>query len=349
MKIKYDQEKSMKTFFLFVLIFVIGCGPDFSRPVWSVKLQGRAYADVLVDGEICYVFSQAGEALALQIATGKELWKQRMAGPLLATPVVSRESIFVVTQDGTVFRLRKGDGSIEWQKDLDAPVIAPLALFKRTLLVPSETGTLHALDADNGSDLWKLFGQKKFNAAPVYARNRIFLGGWEKEFFCLKEDGTVDWRFRSAEIITDHAVVFKGHVFFPSYDQFVYGLDAQTGKLSWRYPAHRPSNLVLVNEQETGPSQAIVFASGTDLVYLSPSTGTLLRRLKFGKIINRLYAHGSDLYVVANELHRINSSKPTTSVAIDAPNPIFKLTFTTGMTLVLDELYSIYGYAPIQN
>ncbi|MGH9856786.1 MAG: hypothetical protein ACRD4B_02980, partial [Acidobacteriota bacterium] len=119
--------------------------------------------------------------------------------------------------------------------------------------------------------------------------------------------------------------------------------------LVWRHPVIRPSNLVLLRNDETPPSTELVFASGNDLVYVSPESGKVIRVLKFGKIISRLYAENSDLYVVSNDVYRIQAGDRNPSIVIDPPNPVYKLTFASGMTLALDDLYSIYGYAPVQD
>ena len=96
------------------------------------------------------------------------------------------------------------------------------------------------------------------------------------------------------------------------------------------------------------PSIELVFASGTDLAYVTPESGKLIRVTKFGKIVSRLYTDGSNLYALSNDIYRINPAGTESSVVIDAPQPLFKLTFAAGMTLVIDDLYSIYGYAPVQ-
>ena len=340
-------------FFLFVVIlFLSGCGRNDRRtPLWQVQLKARAYADVIAESEIFYAFSQGGEVIAAQIKTGKAIWKRTLPEPILGTPAFSVDSIFVATHQGAVVRLRKKDGSQVWEKRLNGPFIAPVAIFNSLILIPSESGTLYALDSARGSERWKLTGQKKFNTRPVVEGNRILIGGWEKQMFSLKEDGSVDWQFHASDIITEDAVVFRNVVFFGSYDHFVYALEVQTGKLIWRHPAVRPSNLVILSlkRKDSAPSAELVFASGTNLVYVSPESGKVIRVSKFGKIISRLYANGSDLYVVSNNVYRINPEGTGTSLVIDAPHPIFKLTFATGMILALDDLYSIYGYARLQD
>jgi outer membrane protein assembly factor BamB len=306
---------------------------------------------VIAERDIFYAFTQGGEVLAGSIKTGKEIWKRTLSDAVLGTPALSNDSIFLATHQGGVVRLKKKDGAIEWKKQLMDSFIAPIEIPDSLILIPSETGTLYALNVADGSEQWKLTGEKKFNTRPVISGNRIFIGGWEKQLLCLKKDGTVEWKFHASDLITEDALVLKNLVFFPAYDNFVYAVQAQTGKLVWRHPANRPSNLVLVKKEKSNEADRgikLVFASGKDLIYLAPESGNVIRIVKFGKIITRLYAQESDLYVVANDVYKIKAADPKTSIVINPPSPVYKLTFATGVILALDDLYSIYGYAPIQ-
>jgi outer membrane protein assembly factor BamB len=340
----------MKKIFLLLFVFACGCNRnDPEQPIWKVTFKGRAYADVVAEGEIFYAFTQGGEVFAGRIKTGKEIWKRTLSDAVLGTPAISRDSIFLATHQGSVVRLRKKDGATEWEKKFEESFIAPLGITESSILVPSETGTLYALNLADGSERWKLSGHKKFNTLPVISGPRIFIGGWDKQLFCLKTDGRIEWKFQAADLISEDAVVSKNLVFFAAYDHFVYGLDTQTGKLVWRQPAIRPSNLVLLRRGESAASTELVFASGNDLVYLSPESGKVIRVLKFGKMVTRLYSKNADLIVVSKDVYRIKGGETTTSNVINPPNPVYKLTFATGVTLAVDDLYSIYGYAPFQN
>lgn len=321
----------------FTFLFTLCCKQDPIEPVWKIRLQSRPYADPIIRRGKYYVFSQAGEVVCGDERTGKRNWTKKVAGPVLGTPVFSEDSLFLVTQDGFLYALNPENGSQKWQTQLKDQFIAPLAIFANGILLPSETGILYALSQTDGTEKWRFSGQKKFNASPVVAGNNILIGGWNKQFTCLKLDGSVSWKLAAADLITGDPVVLNNSAFFSCYDHFVYAVEIPTGKLLWRFPASQPSNLTILNKE-------IVFASGTDLVYVSPDSGKLLRRMTFGKTVSRIYAEGSSLFVVSRDVYRVKPIDATVSVAIRAPKPIFKLSFGVGMILASDDLYSIYGY-----
>lgn len=324
---------------LYVLLLMsISCGNPTREARWKLTLKSRIYAEPIVDGERFYCFSQAGEAVSALISSGKKLWDVSLEGPILGTPATSNDAIFLATQNGYIYSIKKENGVVLWKKHYDDLFIAGLAIQGNQVLVPSETGTLYAVSATDSKDLWQISGQKKFNARPVLSGNNILVGSWQRQLLSLKSDGTVNWRFLAAEILAEEPIVNRSTIFVPAYDHYVYALDAQTGKLLWRHAAVRPSNIVLYKGE-------IVFASDKDLVYVSATSGRTMRRLRFGKLISRLYVQESQLYAVSGAVYLVNSSDSTTSVIIQNPNPLFKLSFGPGMILAVDRLYSIYGYA----
>ena len=322
---------------MLAFLFTLCCKQGPAQPIWKLRLQSRPYADPIIRGEKFYVFSQAGEVVCGDARTGKKNWTQKVAGPVLGTPVFSEDSLFLVTQNGFAYALNPENGSQKWQTQLKDLFIAPLATFSGALLLPSENGTLFALSQENGMERWRFSGQKKFNASPMIAGNNILIGGWNKQFTCLKKDGSVNWQLTAAEMITGDPVRLDNSVFFPCYDHFVYAVEIPTGRLLWRFPASQPSNLIVRNKE-------IVFASGTDLVYVSPNSGKLLRKVKFGRTISRIYADETSLFFLSRDVYRVKPVNAAISVVIRGPQPIYKLSFGVGMILASDDLYSIYGY-----
>ena len=342
------QSRKDAKFLAFLFVFYFACKSHGAHdPVWKIRLEGRTYADLLVDRATFFAFSQAGEIIAAGVNEGKKIWSRKIDDAIVSTPYLYKDALYVATQNGTVMRLRRENGAIEWQRPLNQTIIAPLNANDRLLVVPSETGSLYTLDPRDGKEIWHLSGFRKFSAAPILIGNRILIGTWDRRFLCLKDDGAIDWSFQMPDIVAEGAVTLKDRLFVSAYDHYVYALQIQTGKLMWRFPANRPSNLVLLSRSPAG--EALVFASGTHLVLVSPTSGKQLRRLKFGKVISRIYSQKSDLYVIADNVYRVDPAKAKISVAIDAPNPIYKLSFATGMNLAIDDIYSIYGYAPVQD
>jgi outer membrane protein assembly factor BamB len=327
------------TYSAVILCCLVACrNQPLDQSVWRMNLKSRVYTDPVIDGSRFFVFSQVGEAVAAEIRTGKRIWETRLSGPILGTPAISHQAIFLATQNGDVYSINKENGELLWRNHHQDVFIAPLTLYERMVLVPSESGTLYAFNTKDGGKLWQISNEKKFNARAIVLENSIFVGSWERHVLSLKPDGTIRWKFKAAEIITEEPILWRNLVIVAAYDRFVYALDAQTGRQIWRHAADRPSNVVRLNDQ-------IVFASGKNLLFLEAQSGRLIRTLKIGKTIDRLYTDQARLYMLSDDVYTVNPANAKVSRLFQAEDSIFKLSFASGMIIAVDSLYSIYGYA----
>jgi outer membrane protein assembly factor BamB len=76
----------------------------------------------------------AGEMVAIDLATGKQLWTTALPQMPLGGATVSNDLVFTVMFTGEVVALSRQDGSIAWMAQLPAGSNAPLAIVGNTLL-----------------------------------------------------------------------------------------------------------------------------------------------------------------------------------------------------------------------
>jgi outer membrane protein assembly factor BamB len=76
----------------------------------------------------------AGEMVAIDLATGKQLWTTALPQMPLGGATVSNDLVFTATFTGEVVALSRQDGSIVWKAQLPAGSNATLAIVGNTLL-----------------------------------------------------------------------------------------------------------------------------------------------------------------------------------------------------------------------
>jgi outer membrane protein assembly factor BamB len=322
---------------LALLAIFNGCKKSI-QPVWMLKLKSRSYTKPMIHDGRFFVFSQAGEAVCGDLKRGTVLWKEVLPDAILGDPALSDDdTLYVVTQKGLFYAMDARTGRTKWRLDLHDSFIAPVTTAGSIVLLPSESGTLYARSRSDGSEIWKFSGAVKFNAGATLFSNYILIGGWSKDFYCLRTDGTLNWKFTASDRITNRAIAQGNSVYFPAYDQFVYSLDIPSGRMQWRFPVEHPSNLIVTTD-------TIFFASTQDLVALSARSGKLIQKRASGKTIDRLYQDPSGLLIISSNVYRIKFDFTDISLLFRGLQPIFKLNSSEGMILATDDLYSIYGY-----
>jgi outer membrane protein assembly factor BamB len=326
--------------FLYLLLFpilLLSCTAG-NRPVWDWSLESRCYGRPVIDGENVYIVSQSGEVISGKFKNGEKNWSVKVDGPVLAEPDYSDKYIFIATQNGFVYALDKQDGKTIWKKNLDPDhFVAPLTLWDDLLIVPSRDGNLYGMSAGNGEAIWKHSGNKKYNTKAIISDPYIFIGGWENDFYCLRKDGTVNWRFKASHVIVEPALIHRNVVYFTAHDHFVYALDVPTGRLIWRFQATYPTELLMIRNE-------LVFGSKSDLLVLDPQNGKELRRIKTDRNIDRVFSWGDHCIAVSRKMLDIDPKSGEIKTLIQARKPLFKIAFPDGMFVVSDDFNRIYGY-----
>ena len=114
---------------------------------------------VSFDNGTVYTTNGAGDAKALNAATGEELWKATPAGPLRGAPTIAFGQVYVMTQDNQILALDANDGDLLWNESGSSAqsgvfgVAAPAA-GAGTVIAGYSSGELSAYRYENGRTLW---------------------------------------------------------------------------------------------------------------------------------------------------------------------------------------------------
>jgi outer membrane protein assembly factor BamB len=328
--------KKLAGFLLAILLF--SCH-TISPILWRVRLQSRSYADPVLDGDRAFVVSAAGEVFCISLSDGSSVWTARTDSPVVASPAVSDRALFVGTQDGSVFSFDKKSGSQIWRRKFssDEGFESPLSMLGQNVLAPSIDGKLYALSRMSGQTVWVHTGTGKYTAAPIVSGTHIFLGGWGGDFFCIREDGQEEWRFKAASRIVDAASVKRNIVYVPTHGHFLYALDAPSGRLLWRFEAVYPTSAVLTED-------FAVFASSTLVYVVRLQDGNLLRKIEMEKTILNVRPASNGCLVVTDQAYRLDPSTGSISVIRGLPRgqKPFKIAESRFCYIITDDLYSVF-------
>ena len=275
---------------------------DGPKLAWTARGLGEGHATPSVANGRIYGMGLRGndEAVwALNEKTGKELWSTRIAaGTELqarqggngsrATPAVSGDRIYTLGVSGDLVCLNASDGKLVWQKSLvkDFGGSVPRWGYSESPLV----------DGD------------KVIAAP---------GGDKSTVVALnKKDGSVAWQCAvpgneahySSAIVASVAGK-KQYIHFLSGG--VIGMDAATGKLSWRYdsPANRTANCSTPIYRDNHVFAASGYSTGGGLAKLATgSEGVAAKEVYFTK---QMQNHHGGMVLVGDYLYGFDGSNLT--------------------------------------
>ena len=85
---------------------------------WKAQLTSCLSAPVIARGRVFVARTDAGQIVALDVATGKELWSTTLGGRIDTPPTIHRGLCLVGCHDGWVYALRAKDGQLAWRSRL---------------------------------------------------------------------------------------------------------------------------------------------------------------------------------------------------------------------------------------
>lgn len=332
------RQATRVTILLFFLP-VLSCRNQ-SSSVWKWTLESRSYAQPLLKDTRVYVVSQAGEIISGDPSNGDKQWTTKVDGPILAEPALQERRLFAATENGRIYALDANNGRILWQKRQEGDgFTAPLTIGDDVLLAPSSNGTLYAMSCTDGRPLWNIPGNKKYSAGAIIQGSRFYVGGWAQDFLSIGKDGAVNWRFRAGQIIAEDAVIHRNTVYFSAYDDYVYALDAISGRLIWRIAASRPTRPYLIGGN-------LIVASGQDFLVLRPVDGRIMQRLSPRSIILRCYAANDRMLFVTSKpgIYELDPRTPAIRPMIEPRFALFKWAWKDSILVASDQQYGIYGF-----
>ena len=292
----------MKKLLPLILLLLIGCASPSPAPdsdltlAWTIQTDGAINQTPLIVGDVILLAPSSAPLLALDLETGSEQWAFSPPEGIWERAYASDgERVFVGVKDKTIAALYISDGKMIWQKDLGInmqvpPLVSDGIVYVPTAFVgPELTPDVHgraklfALDAQTGKEIWVFESDNYILQTPAIHGDALYLGGnfydprpidegGHTRIYALNlADGSPLWNYESEDGFPKRLYATQETVVFVAYQDFMNGVDAQTGKLRWRFDTGNwtPSFL--------GAGEAVYFSSANTQVFaVNADTGETL-------------------------------------------------------------------------
>ncbi len=202
----------------------------------------------------------------LDAETGRMEWKVGTQGEvyILSRILVHDGVVYFPSFDNNVRAVSVKDGRQLWKfKTGNYGCVCSPAIYKGTLYVTSRDGFLFALSME-GKEKWRYVRKDPISIPELYD-DKIYFGCEDKYLYCLNLEGRVLWRFKTEGAIWLKPVNFEDKILFTCWDCHVYVVDANTGKLVWKFraagepspfpPPYDTFELVMKRAADTGPRE----------------------------------------------------------------------------------------------
>jgi eukaryotic-like serine/threonine-protein kinase len=187
-------------------------------------------------------------------------WRFVTGNRVVSSPVIVGKTLYFGGDDGNVYALDSDTGRQIWKMKTRGPVPATPAVANGTVYIGSYDGNFYALNAETGALKWKFQtgGERRFEAkglhgmqpknqtiadpfdiflsSPVVADGGVYFGSGDGNVYGLDANtGNLLWKFKTGDVVHSSPAFADGVVFVGSWDSYFYAIDAKTGKEKWRF------------------------------------------------------------------------------------------------------------------
>jgi len=187
-------------------------------------------------------------------------WKFHTVGMLIGSPALSNGRIYFGSTDGNFYAVDAESGAQQWKFEAKSRIPSSPAVSNGIVYFTAYDGNFYAVDASTGALKWKFqtAGERRFAgkhlhgvqpvsetmpdpfdcflSSPVVWQGAVYFGSGDGDVYSLNAvSGTLNWNFKTGDVVHASPAIANGTVFIGSWDSFFYALDAATGKEKWRF------------------------------------------------------------------------------------------------------------------
>ncbi|WP_135854789.1 outer membrane protein assembly factor BamB family protein [Halorussus salinus] len=192
------------------------------------------------DGGTVFAGTIRGLVYALDAADGSLRWRADRSADgarhFSVAGVTDERVLAWDAEEGELYGFDRADGALGWRFDPETDATGfPGTVLERTAYL-GDRRTLRAISTDDGTERWRYAAGENVVGWPQFADSTGYVGTVGGVHAVSTADGTRRWTFSTgADAPVYVAGVADGTVVADSRGDAVYGLDAERGRLRWRF------------------------------------------------------------------------------------------------------------------
>jgi outer membrane protein assembly factor BamB len=187
-------------------------------------------------------------------------WSFHTNGAVISSPAVVGGAVYFGSTDHNLYAVDAASGKLEWKFKTQSRVTSSPAVANGMIYFESYDGNLYAVDATSGKEKWRFQtgGERRYAgkhlhgfqpatetmpdifdvylSSPAVVAGTVYFGSGDGNVYALDaQGGKLKWKFATGDVVHASPAVSDGMIFVGSWDSYFYALDASTGKQKWRF------------------------------------------------------------------------------------------------------------------
>ncbi len=216
--------------------FVYALNAATGELVWRYKTFDCIISEPVVVGDRLLIVSYDRNLYCLNKRTGELEWKFETQGEIHNPSALAVKDgiVYFNSFDNYLRAVEISTGKLLWKRMLGQYGCEGTATIHGDVIYnASRNGVLYAVSTD-GELLWK-FVTREVPGEPCVHAGRLYIGGGDFFMYCLSLEGHELWRFKTNGYVWHQNTMLGKNLVFGSWDCNLYCVDAETGRLVWKF------------------------------------------------------------------------------------------------------------------
>ncbi len=173
----------------------------------------------------------AGAASSDLPAKLRLLWTAEIGESVESSAAIVDGTVYVGAQPGVLAAIDLQSGAIKWKyqaSDAGLGESSPAAA-NGVVYVGDLAGVLHAVDGATGKARWTFKTQSEIRSSPVVAGDRVLIGSYDGNLYCLSLDGRVVWQVTTDGPVHATPAVRDGVAYIAGCDEILRAIRLSDG------------------------------------------------------------------------------------------------------------------------
>ena len=164
-------------------------------------------------------------------------WVYNSGFTMTASPVCDEEKVYVGNVSGSLIAIDKKSGTELWRYQSGEAIYGTAAIEKNFLVFTSADSAIHCIDVNTRKEIWKVKTGNALVSVPVIENGIVYVGSSDGVFRSIDlKSGNLLWENTAIEgYVETKPLVYENKIIFGAWDNKLYALDKNTGKLVWAW------------------------------------------------------------------------------------------------------------------
>jgi outer membrane protein assembly factor BamB len=242
------------------------------NPLWKIFIGGDLRNPYTVGDENVYLYDIYNRVYAIDLQRGKLLWRSSLRNQIKGKILLHSGLLVASTIDGAVHIMDRRNGDILYSYKGRGEINAGITLFQNLIIVPYRNGDIVAYNLNTRREDWIYNGGSLISIRPVIRDGEIYFGSWDDTFYALDaRSGETLWSSFVGNTITRNFLVFEREIVLFFSDGEMVCLHRNRGEIKW---VKYFRDVQFNYNYFAGPQTMYVFVP--DFIALEPSSGSML-------------------------------------------------------------------------